>query len=51
MIYIVALGGGLKCLRKIHLNIQAPPPEFSDLPTALSYSIDELRAAWEVYRL
>ena len=26
MIYIVALGGGLKCPRKIHLNPQCPPP-------------------------
>ena len=26
MIYIVALGGGFKCPRKIHLNTQCPPP-------------------------
>ena len=26
MIYIVALGGGFKCLRKIHLNTQCPLP-------------------------
>ena len=25
MIYIVALGGGFKCLRKIHLSTQCPP--------------------------
>ena len=25
MIYIVALGGGFKCPRKIHLNTQCPP--------------------------
>ena len=25
MIYIVALGVGLKCSRKIHLNTQCPP--------------------------
>ena len=29
MIYIVALGGGFKCPRKIHLNTQCPlPPSF-----------------------
>ena len=32
MIYIVALGVGLKCPRKIHLNTQCPPPP---IPTAL----------------
>ena len=26
MIYIVALGVGFKCPRKIHLNTQCPPP-------------------------
>ena len=26
MIYTVALGGGFKCPRKIHLNQQCPPP-------------------------
>ena len=26
MIYIVVLGVGLKCPRKIHLNTQCPPP-------------------------
>ena len=26
MIYVVALGGGFKCPRKIHLNTQCPPP-------------------------
>ena len=26
MIYIVALGAGFKCSRKIHLNTQCPPP-------------------------
>jgi hypothetical protein len=26
MIYNVALGGGFKCPRKIHLNTQCPPP-------------------------
>ena len=26
MICIVAIGGGLKCPRKIHLNPQCPPP-------------------------
>ena len=29
MIYIVALGIGLKCPRKIHLNTQCPPPPSS----------------------
>ena len=27
MIYIVAFGGGLKCLRKIHLKTQCPHPQ------------------------
>ena len=36
MIYIVALGDGMKCPRKIHLNTQCPPaPRFSELPPAL----------------
>ena len=33
MIYIVALGVGLKCLRKIHLNTQCPPPLHIPMPT------------------
>ena len=28
MIYIAAFGVGLKCLHKIHLNTQCPPPLF-----------------------
>jgi hypothetical protein len=28
MLYIVAFGVGLKCLRKINLNTQCPPPPF-----------------------
>ena len=33
MIYNVPLGVGLKCLRKIHLNTQCPPPWLEyDLP-------------------
>jgi hypothetical protein len=47
MIYIIALGGGFKCPRKIHLNTQwgwgryyahhitACPPEFEKLTTSL----------------
>ena len=37
MTYIVALGVGLKCPCKIHLNTHCPPPGFSDLATALHY--------------
>ena len=33
MISIVALGIGLKCPRKIHLNTQCPPPLFSNWKT------------------
>ena len=32
MIYIVALGVGFKCPRKIHLNTQCPLPTVSDGP-------------------
>ena len=31
MIYIVALGGGFKCPRKIHLKTQSPCPRFRQL--------------------
>jgi hypothetical protein len=33
MIHIVALGGGFKCLGKIHLNTQCPPPWIFRLST------------------
>ena len=35
MIYFAAFGGGLKYLRKIHLNTQCPPPICTLFPTAL----------------
>ena len=42
MIYIVALGGGIKCPGKIHLNTRCPLPlRFSDLPPALVFSLRE----------
>ena len=42
MIYIVAIGVGFKCPRKIHLNTWCPPSlRFSDLSTALINNEEE----------
>ena len=44
MIYIVALGVGFKCPRKIHLNAQCPPRVLHNPPDPNAY-------AEEVHRL
>ena len=36
MIYIVALGVGFKCPRKIHLKTQCPPPKKKPLASSLN---------------
>ena len=40
IIYIVALGVGFKCPRKIHLNTQCPPPLHLVLPAPLGLPND-----------
>ena len=39
MIYIVAFGVGLKCLHKIHLKTQCPPPFLEAIDTPAIYTI------------
>ena len=43
MIYIVALGIGLKCPRKIHLNTECPPPRNFQTFRRIWFIIDRSR--------
>ena len=58
MIYIVALGVGLKCPSKIHLNTQCPPPpgffrvnSFVCFTDNLDISLSSSNSTWELFSL